>query len=432
MKESGTDYQAHPIETVGDRSETDRTRSSPLLLFNPHTSLSTLTEAVLLNPRVEVSCAVMLPTALSLVDYAGARLGELEALHEYLKEREKEGEEVKAQGGARHLRRRSRSYRKHSCSARKARRSLSVLIKAHDPHAPLTNGPLQRYMESHVWHAKRFAMCVIEGWSVGLHRRDRGCRAAYRSFTQHCVAWDATFEKCVEVRVGGAEFSAGDYELDGVPVAVRPGLTKKSKAWISCDPRASRTVRSALTSYEEVATNRFRIIGPASHHVVEKAVKASNIGVVVARRDENDLEVFAPPGNGRQLWQTLIMAGAHAVGAAERRRIFSVDIGRPSFPDDYIVSGFLARVVSRDKGIPREMDVLLRDERPFGTITTAAFSYKLGKGAGIARLCVDRATFLALRADGDSVGSRTAIINQAGTSFVVLVTPIDHLPLWAP
>lgn len=374
----------------------------------------------------------MLPAALDLVDYAGARLGELEALHHCLEEQEAEGEGVRTRGIARHLKRRSRSYRKQSCSARKARRSPSALIKAHDPHAPLTNGPVQRYMESHVWHAKRFAMCVIEGWSVGLHRRDRGCHAAYRSFAQHCVAWDATFEKCVEVCVDGAELSSGDYELDGVPIAVRPGLTRTSTAWISCDPRAFMTMRSALRTYEEVATNHIRIIGPASHRVVNEAVKASKIGVIMTRRDENDLEVFAPPGSGRELWQALVIAGAHAVGAAERRRIFSVELGMPSFPDDYIISGLLVRVVSRDKGIPREMDLLFRDERPIGTITTAAFSYKLGKGAGIGRLYVDRSAFLAIGADGGSLGYRTAIINQAGTSFVVLVMPIDRFPIWMP
>ena len=135
--------------------------------------------------------------AVNVVDFAKARLPELEALDEELDKNQRDA--------PRHLRRRARSHTapflakknpNNPNPTRRARRKPSELLKAHDPHAADVT---LRFLETHVWHAKRFAMVDEGGWRRPEHRRDRGLKAALRSLRTAALVFDATAERTVEV-----------------------------------------------------------------------------------------------------------------------------------------------------------------------------------------------------------------------------------------
>lgn len=55
------------------------------------------------------------------------------------------------------------------------------------------------WMETHIWHAKRFHMGRLWRCCVPLHRNDRGVRAAYRDSKMECLISDLSWMQCVEV-----------------------------------------------------------------------------------------------------------------------------------------------------------------------------------------------------------------------------------------
>ena len=43
------------------------------------------------------------------------------------------------------------------------------------------------WLETHIWHAKRFHMADEWGYRIPLHPNDKGVRAAYRATVHHCL-----------------------------------------------------------------------------------------------------------------------------------------------------------------------------------------------------------------------------------------------------
>lgn len=43
------------------------------------------------------------------------------------------------------------------------------------------------WLETHIWHAKRFKMAELWGYKVPLHPCDKGIRAAYRGSAHHVL-----------------------------------------------------------------------------------------------------------------------------------------------------------------------------------------------------------------------------------------------------
>jgi len=48
------------------------------------------------------------------------------------------------------------------------------------------------WLETHIWHAKRFHMTELWGYKIPKYPNDRGVRAAYRDATTRCVLMVAT------------------------------------------------------------------------------------------------------------------------------------------------------------------------------------------------------------------------------------------------
>lgn len=330
--------------------------------------------------------------ALHVTDFASARSSELRSLSSVVDDGDDESRQFI-------LKRRSRSHKRKYVgpSRRRAHRSMRHrLLTASD-----ADDSSRRLLETHVWHAKRFEMTKINSWVVARRRRDRGLRAACRSYATHCIVWDATFETCIQVGEstaasygggGGGGLEASAATRRRIEQSEEEGSRGGESSWcISCDPRGAKEILfdkiPAKDRREIGLTNRFRLEGPKASWTASRIQDAS----------WNGLEVVADPGRGRSVWNDIIMAGAHAVGLEERRHIRSVERGLPTFPHDF-GAGLAVRLVAQGRGIPENGDKLtlfVHDHRPGtakmassveGVVTTAAFSHRLGKGAGIARI----------------------------------------------
>lgn len=57
-----------------------------------------------------------------------------------------------------------------------------------------------QWLETHIWHAKRFHLVDFCGWRLPDRSCQRGFRASYRDAVRHCVVQDLSFYVCVELR----------------------------------------------------------------------------------------------------------------------------------------------------------------------------------------------------------------------------------------
>ncbi|XP_076662213.1 POP1 ribonuclease P/MRP subunit isoform X2 [Halictus rubicundus] len=56
------------------------------------------------------------------------------------------------------------------------------------------------WLETHIWHAKRFHMVEKWGYRIASHANDRCFKANYRAVAKHCLMQDISYYTCVEIR----------------------------------------------------------------------------------------------------------------------------------------------------------------------------------------------------------------------------------------
>ncbi|XP_015124661.1 ribonucleases P/MRP protein subunit POP1 [Diachasma alloeum] len=57
----------------------------------------------------------------------------------------------------------------------------------------------KKWLETHIWHAKRFHMCEKWGYKIPNFSNDRGFRASYRAVAKHCMMQDVSYYSCIEL-----------------------------------------------------------------------------------------------------------------------------------------------------------------------------------------------------------------------------------------
>lgn len=86
------------------------------------------------------------------------------------------------------------SVAKHKKPSRKHRRRPANLLDEYNRR--------QRnfvWLETHIWHAKRFHMTERWGYRLALFPNDRSYRACYRAAANHCLLQDISFLCCIEL-----------------------------------------------------------------------------------------------------------------------------------------------------------------------------------------------------------------------------------------
>ena len=66
------------------------------------------------------------------------------------------------------------------------------------------------WLETHIWHAKRFHMCEKWGYKLSERANDKGVRACYRASGCYCQLWVSPAAACVRATERqGATVSSG-------------------------------------------------------------------------------------------------------------------------------------------------------------------------------------------------------------------------------
>ncbi|XP_064486845.1 ribonucleases P/MRP protein subunit POP1-like [Ornithodoros turicata] len=100
------------------------------------------------------------------------------------------------------------------------------------------------WLETHIWHAKRFKMAEMWGYKIPVHPYDKGIRAAYRGAAHHVLLHDLSFYNCVEL-IGKQEDLLEKLSL---VTSSNTGLTFKAKVYVSGKEEGS-TVLYSKSSY---------------------------------------------------------------------------------------------------------------------------------------------------------------------------------------
>ncbi|CAH1127345.1 unnamed protein product [Ceutorhynchus assimilis] len=158
---------------------------------------------------------VSLPNSITVTSIAAARIKEIEAMQKNIEE--KSGTKMVFQKLPKHMRRRAMSHAVKRLPRRLREIHLNQMTKSGlAPKAKKPNRKHRRrlrnlqsdyarrqrrvkWLNTHIWHAKRFHM--IEKWGFKLPKQpcDKSFRACYRATTQHCLIQDISYERCIQI-----------------------------------------------------------------------------------------------------------------------------------------------------------------------------------------------------------------------------------------
>lgn len=78
--------------------------------------------------------------------------------------------------------------------SRKYRRKTSNLLKEY-----ARRSKNNVWLETHIWHAKRFRMKKIWGYKIPYTPTDKRYKASYRAAVKHCLLQDISYYSCIEM-----------------------------------------------------------------------------------------------------------------------------------------------------------------------------------------------------------------------------------------
>lgn len=91
------------------------------------------------------------------------------------------------------------------------------------------------WLETHIWHAKRFHMTEKWGHKIANYSNDRGYRASYRAAAQHCMIQDISYYHCIEL------IGPGNFLIDTLKVHCKDELSFGAKIYLDGTREGSLT-----------------------------------------------------------------------------------------------------------------------------------------------------------------------------------------------
>lgn len=134
---------------------------------------------------------------------------------------------------AAHIHQMSKSGKPQSTKrpSRKHRRRSQNLLKDY-----LRRQRKHKWLETHIWHAKRFHMVQKWGYKLPYASCDKTFRACYRATTDHCLLQDISFYACVEIKASVEDIAQGFERLTskecGLSLTARTFLTGRREGCI--------------------------------------------------------------------------------------------------------------------------------------------------------------------------------------------------------
>lgn len=108
--------------------------------------------------------------------------------------------------------------------SRKFRRKPSNLMKEY-----IRRKQKNVWLETHIWHAKRFHMISKWGYKLPFASCDKTYRACYRASAKHCLLQDISFHNCIEI-IGSLEVIKASFDK---LTSSRCGLAITAKTFVS-------------------------------------------------------------------------------------------------------------------------------------------------------------------------------------------------------
>ncbi|EFA11371.2 ribonucleases P/MRP protein subunit POP1 [Tribolium castaneum] len=200
--------------------------------------------------------------------------------------------------------------------SRKYRRKPRNLLEEYTKRA----NKKYKWLQTHIWHAKRFHMVEKWGYKLPYHACDKAFRACYRAMTQHCLLQDISYYSCVEIHgdkseiiekikllckpgeglsIGAKAFSEGNREgeiclydsfqkaIGNVMFQWQPSIDEKCKLWLWVHAAFYSTTKNTLVECFKncqieinelrLELSRFRLSGPLSNPVLQDALALIDI-----------------------------------------------------------------------------------------------------------------------------------------------------------
>ncbi|XP_062583770.1 ribonucleases P/MRP protein subunit POP1-like [Saccostrea cucullata] len=169
--------------------------------------------------RIQETVLSEAPQAINVVEYAKCRAAELQLLDAATKQRKVS----QAVNGLMSISMRRRAM-SHNIKRLPHRVREMVTIKANKHKKPSRrhrrrpNNLLQEYvrrqktkvwLETHIWHAKRFKMIEKWGYRIPYQPTDKSSRASYRATQHHCQMIDVSYMCCIEVQGNEEDIISG-------------------------------------------------------------------------------------------------------------------------------------------------------------------------------------------------------------------------------
>ncbi|KAK7812642.1 hypothetical protein U0070_016112 [Myodes glareolus] len=208
------------------------------------------------------------------------------------------------------------------------------------------------WLETHIWHAKRFHMVKRWGYCLGERPTSKSHRACYRAMTNLCLLQDLSYYCCLELMGKEEEIlkalsqmcSTDTDQEESQPELADDNIGKKRKRKDDAEgaKRTKRTLgdgtrdpcqpRSDLT----MEMNRFRLIGPLSHCILTSALRAAPL-----HTGEEDAEETPHP------WWSDTCKGSDGVVLHQRQEAVFQLLGGVSSPAE-IPAGTILGLTVRD------------------------------------------------------------------------------------
>lgn len=152
-----------------------------------------------------------LPSSLNLMSFALARSKEILEMKSVLKSNK--STKLAFQTLPKHMRRRCMSHNSNRLPRRLREIHLRQLMKSgmppkqkrpsrkhrRRPRNLLNRQRTNKWLETHIWHAKRFHMTERWGYRLPESSCDRAFRSCYRATAHHCLLQDISYYNCVEL-----------------------------------------------------------------------------------------------------------------------------------------------------------------------------------------------------------------------------------------
>ncbi|KAG8816139.1 hypothetical protein FRC17_000417 [Serendipita sp. 399] len=177
-------------------------------------------QAVPSNPTTTSAAPVLkpLPASIDVVKFVEARAFEINSMQTAMATVKKSASSRAWQSLPRHLRRRAASHNARRVPVRlrerakkemdpvKKKRLKALLAKA-GKYKRLTRTEVlqrrqrnKRWLETHIWHAKRMRMENLWGYRLALHPTEKSMRPSHRAAVHGCILHDSSYNAIIELK----------------------------------------------------------------------------------------------------------------------------------------------------------------------------------------------------------------------------------------